>query len=586
MPRLARGAETGRPGSPTVRDRPRQRALMHAVLIVLLLESCGASAPREPDRADLVTLSIVGTNDLHGHLRALPLLAAHIEALRAARARDGGAVLLLDGGDVFQGTLESNLDEGASAVIGYEALGYDAVAIGNHEFDYGPVGPRATPGAEGDDPRGALKARIAEADFPFLASNLIVHDTGARAELGLPSVLIERAGIRAGVIGVTTEATTRATLPANVADLEVRPLAAAIAEEASSLRARGAVLVIVAAHAGARCSAFEDPEDLSSCEGDEEIFEVARALEPGTIDAIVAGHTHQGVAHRVAGIPIIESYSYGVAFGRIDLEIDRRAGRIRSTTIHAPHRLCADPLASPEAGCASQPYEGVEIVASQRVASALAPAIERAREQRERPLGVILAAPFTHSRNDEGPLGNLFADLMLRARPTCDLAMVNGGGLRIDVEAGPLTYGRLYEAFPFDNRFATVALRGADLRRMIESIAGHDGSFLSFAGLRARVSCREGAIRAELFRADGAPIGDEEPLRMATSDFLVAGGDGVLREVLASPDARVEIEDDPPIRELVALELGRTGGTLDPRQFFDPARPRIAFAAPRPMRCE
>ena len=136
----------------------------------------GAGAPgRDP----LVTISIVGTNDLHGHIEALPRLGGYIANLRRARARDGGGVVLLDAGDMFQGTLESNMNEGAAVVRAYNALKYDAAAIGNHEFDFGPVGPATAPRAPGDDPRGALKARAAEAQFPFLAANLVDAATGA-----------------------------------------------------------------------------------------------------------------------------------------------------------------------------------------------------------------------------------------------------------------------------------------------------------------------------------------------------------------------------------------------------------------------
>src|SRR5690606_18472831 len=145
--------------------------------------SRSAAVEQAPPPPDLATISIVGTNDLHGHIGALPLLGGHLANLRRARAHDG-AVLLIDGGDMFQGTLESNLEEGASVVRAYEALGYDAVTIGNHEFDYGPIGPRATPRAGTDDPRGALRARMAEADYPFLSANLLARETGAHAGVG------------------------------------------------------------------------------------------------------------------------------------------------------------------------------------------------------------------------------------------------------------------------------------------------------------------------------------------------------------------------------------------------------------------
>src|SRR5689334_15802414 len=140
---------------------------MRAVLLVLVLAlvGCpgggggGGERPRpvaKPARGS-VTITIVGTNDLHGAIDRLPILAGYVANLRELRAADGGAVLLVDAGDMFQGTLESNLNEGAAVIEAYNALGYAAAAVGNHEFDFGPAGPAATIQAPDDDARGALK---------------------------------------------------------------------------------------------------------------------------------------------------------------------------------------------------------------------------------------------------------------------------------------------------------------------------------------------------------------------------------------------------------------------------------------------
>jgi 5'-nucleotidase len=553
------------------------------LVVVALVLSCGAPRIRE-ELADRAVLTIVGTNDLHGHLRALPLLAGYLGVLRRERAADG-ALLLLDAGDLFQGTLESNLDEGASVVRAYEALGYDAVALGNHEFDYGPVGERATARSPDDDPRGALRARIAEARFPFLNANLRLRATGEPAHLGVPSILVERAGIRIGVVGVTTESTLRTTIAANVRDLEVRPLAEAIVEQARALRGAGARVVVVAAHAGGRCERFDDPRDLSSCLPNEEIMEVARALPPGLVDAIVAGHTHHAMAHEVNGIAIIESYSYGIAFGRIDLVVDRTTGRILDRRIHPPRRLCADAEASPSEGCEAGLYEGTPVTPDPAIGAVIAPALARAASLRERPLGVVLRERFSRDRETECALGNLFATLMLRARPGSDVALVNGGGLRAELPAGPLRYGSLYEAFPFDNRFARIRTTAGELSELLAVVLGRDGSFLSIAGLSAEARCEAGRLRVALRREDGRPLDDDEPLVVLTSDFLATGGDGALTAIADDPDA-IEIEDGPPIREELARMLSEMGGELELRAYFDPDRPRIRFPGPRPVRCE
>ncbi|HET9358387.1 MAG TPA: hypothetical protein VFO58_01495, partial [Vicinamibacterales bacterium] len=185
------------------------------------LAACTGFEPFAPPAT--ITLSIVGTNDLHGGILqrgdrgGLALLGGYVSNLRAARARDGGAVLLIDAGDMFQGTLESNLNEGAAVIAAYNALGYSAAAVGNHDFDFGPTGPASTPQQPGDDPRGALRARAAEASFPLLAANLIDTATGRPVEWRnvRPTTMVTAAGLRIGIVGVITEEALSVTVAAN-----------------------------------------------------------------------------------------------------------------------------------------------------------------------------------------------------------------------------------------------------------------------------------------------------------------------------------------------------------------------------------
>jgi 5'-nucleotidase len=561
------------------------------VAAFLVLGCTAVPRPENPSpRADdLVTISIIGTNDLHGHVRALPLLGGYLANLRRVRA-DDGAVVLLDGGDMFQGTLESNLGEGEVVVSAYEVLGYDAVAIGNHEFDYGPSGPRTTPREPGDEPRGALAARVRQAGFPFLNANLVERDTNRRLDLGLPSVLLERASIPIGVIGVSTEQTLTTTIAANVADLDIRPLAREIATEARALRQQGAAVVIVAAHAGGDCERFEEPDDLASCDPEQEIFEVARELPSGLVDAIVAGHTHRAVAHRVNGIPIIEAYSYGVAFGRVDLEIDRSSRRVVGLRLHPPQHLCGNAEASPEQAfemCAPPPYEGMPVLPDARVAAVIAPTLERAAVERERRLGPTLVHRFEAQYATESALGNFLVDLMLEARGDADAALINGGGLRADLPEGPLQYGALYQAFPFDNRFAIVQMSAGDLAQMIAENLASRGGILSIGGLRARARCETGELRVSLMRGDGRPVQSDEILRVLTSDFLATGREGMFQLIRErTPDA-IAIEDGPPIREAMMEVLTRHGETVFRAvDFYDPEQPRIAYEGTRPLSCD
>jgi 5'-nucleotidase len=568
------------------------------VALAALAGPTAAGAPRT------VIVSIVGTNDLHGRIEALPTLGGYLANLRRARARDGGAVVLVDAGDAFQGTLESNLGEGAAVVRGYNALRYDAMAIGNHEFDFGAIkmgtlkgspsppamgsGERSSPSPDaiGADPRGALKARAREAHFPFLAANVVDAASGqpVRWPNVRPTVLVDVAGVKIGLIGVTTMSTPRTTLAANFVGLGVTDIATTAVDDARALRADGAAAVVLVAHAGGGCTRLDDPDDLASCDPNGEIFQVARALPaappggPPTVDAVVAGHTHDGVAQRVAGIPVVEAFAEGRDFDRIDLTIDRDRRRVVSARIFPPQRLCAP------ARCADERYEGAPVVPDAAVARAIAPDLTLARARREASLGVTVTASVPRANKVESPLGNLFTDLMRAARPDADVALTNGGGLRADLPPGPLTYGRLYEAAPFDNRFATLPLTGADLARVVARNLGRTNGIVSLSGVRAVARCAGGELDVALERPDGRKVAPGERLVLVTSDFLATGGDGLFPEELRRA---ATLDGGLPIRDEMARVLRARGGQLagDAPALYDPARPRLVYPGPRPVAC-
>jgi 2',3'-cyclic-nucleotide 2'-phosphodiesterase (5'-nucleotidase family) len=543
------------------------------------------------------TISIIGTNDLHGGFLArngqggLALFAGYLANLRAARAKDGGAVVLLDAGDMFQGTLESNLTEGAPVIAAYNALGYNAVTIGNHDFDYGPEGDQAMPMNPDEDPRGALKARAAEAKFPFLASNIV--DTGTNQPVEWPNVkpstLLDLGGVKIGVVGLTTSETLQATLSMNTHGLAIAPLAPALANEAARLRNAGATVVIGVAHAGGVCKTFDAPTDLSSCGQNEEIFEVARTLPSGAVDVIVAGHRHERIAHDVAGVAIIESRSGGRAFGRVDLTIDRKTGRVQSHRLFPPQDICAVEdqagacVDEGTAGAATRRYEGLPVAPAPAIEATLAPAAEGAKARKEMPLNVNVEAPIRRSEDRHSPLGDLLVDLMVKRFGPADVAIYNTGGLRADIPAGPLTYGRLYEVFPFDNRIARLTVTGDELRRVAEGNLTAGGSRLLMAGVRATASCKGATLDVRLQRDNGTPVKPTDQLRVVTLDFLVTGGDGFF-DPIQPVKLTGSLTDGPIFRDVLAFNLMRQGGTL---KALPPSRVPSGIVAPgpRPVTC-
>lgn len=543
--------------------------------------------PLEPrKREGAVTISIVGTNDLHGAIGRLPLLAGYVANLREARKADGGGVILVDAGDMFQGTLESNLAEGADVVRAYNAIGYTAAAVGNHEFDYGPEGPAATPASADDDARGALKARAKEAKFPIMTANIQDRGSGSRIKWpNMPaSTLVEVANVKIGIIGASTEATPFTTMPANFVGLQMAPPPAqAITEEAKALRAQGASVIVVTAHIGSKCKDLDHPNDTSSCDSNEELFQVIRDLPKGMVDVFVAGHTHAAIAHRISDIAVIESYSSGRAFGRVDLRV-AADGHVSSVKVHKPQMLCPgeNPGENPMAldQCNPAPYEGKPVAVDRTVQTIADEALAKAQKRRSEPLGVRLAKAVTKSYKLESAEGNWFTDLMLAAQPTAQVAVTNGGGLRADMPAGELTYGSLFEAMPFDNRFALVDLKGAHLRKLITGNLTRDNAWLSWGGLTAKAKCSAKQLEVTIL-VGGKPLDENKSYRLVTSDFLASGGDGLIGR-LKLPEGSVKLTDVIIRDAMVEVLKKQKGAVIDADKL---AKRRVEFPGQRPLEC-
>jgi len=527
-----------------------------ALLICLLAGSCTTTPPVTPDS---LLISVIGTNDVHGVFLpeegrgGLATLSGYVGAVRAARAEDGGAVLLIDAGDMWQGTLESNLTEGASVVEAYNAMHFTAAAIGNHEFDFGPAGDAAVPKSEADDPRGALKQRATEMNFPLLAANLIDKSTGELVdwENVTPSVLINVQGIKLGIIGVMTDQALFTTISSNVIGLEIEPLVVAITREASLLRDSGAQLVIVTAHAGSRCEEFDDPWDLSSCDMDDEIMRVANGLPRGLVDHIIAGHTHERIAHFVNGISITSSIARTVTFARTDFVIERETGRILDREIFRPQAPC--PFVNDSNGaCAwentgsvsTARYEGHLVTPDDAVLEISMRAAAFAKDKKNEEVGPYLETPFLREGNPESPLGNLVVDAILWGAEG-DIAIHNvTGGIRANIPAGELTFGDVYEVFPFDNVTVVLDIAGRDLRRVIAKQAHNHHRRAGIAGMRVFVECADDVMSIEMLLDDGRSIANDDMIKVISNDFLALGGDNILTP--AAPDGGFVFSDELP----------------------------------------
>ncbi|HXA20494.1 MAG TPA: bifunctional UDP-sugar hydrolase/5'-nucleotidase [Thermoanaerobaculia bacterium] len=538
-----------------------------------------------------VHVFVVGTTDLHGSYDShaasknapayggLPLIAGYLEILRA----NHGRVIVVDSGDLFQGTLESNFFEGEPVVKGYNALGYDAAAVGNHEFDYGPAGPDSVARLPDQDPLGALKKNAREARFPFLSANMTEKATGKTPSWAKRYTIIDANGVKVGIIGLSTPETPAVTNSANVATLVFGDPVAATVSAAKELRAAGADAIIVIAHMGGRCRNIElNPEDSSSCEKDQEAMRFLQALPKGTIDAYFAGHTHSQMRHYINGVPALQPSPNGREIAILDMTIDPSQHKVTKAEMGPLTMVCAqvyektetcDPKKAP-AGASLVPrmFEGKAVAEAPKVAAIFKPYLEQVAAKKNQDLGIRTTDRFKRAYYRESPLGDLLTDAM-RTYMKADVAFLNSGGIRTDLPAGALIYANLFDVSPFDNFPAMVTMTGAQLRRMLEitSIGGGRG-ILQTSGLRytfdeGRDADKPAAQRnrlTEVALANGQPLDPAALYRVATIDFLVTG-EGLESLMKQIPAERIKIDYSRPIRELLIDALKAMPQPLAPK---------------------
>jgi 5'-nucleotidase len=339
-------------------------------------------------------------------------------------------------------------------------------------------------------------------------------------------------------------------------------------------------------HIGSECTKFDTADDDSSCDHKTELYSVLKDLAPGTLDVIIAGHTHAAIAHKINGVAVIESLSQGRAFGRVDLTIT--GGKLAGVKVFPPQLMC--PLdehknAVPIADCHPDPYEGKPVVADAAVQKIADAALDRAGVKRAEKLGVTLAAAVTKAYREESAEGDWFTELMLAAQPGTDIAMTNGGGLRADLPAGELTYGAFFEAIPFDNRFAIVDLSGAQLRDLVYRNLHGGGGFMSWGGLAAVAKCTNDKLVVDV-KVAGKPIDDKKTYKLVTSDFLVSGGDAALKH-LKLADTAIHATDvimRDGMADVLRARKGTPAATIDPAKIM--AHRRLDYTGKRPVRCK
>ncbi len=459
-----------------------------------------AFAPPAPtaSRPDSTLLRVLAINDFHGALesRVWPWSggrpvggAAALKPWLDSLARACFCTSIrLDAGDEMQGTPVSNFNFGRPAIAAFNALGIDAAAIGNHEFDWGV---------------DTLRARMAESRYRWVAANITDSAGTARPDWAEPFTVVVRNGVRVAVIGLALRATPETTAPRNVRGLAFGDGVAAVRRVLPQARA-AAEYVIVLAHIGAFCDGegAAAPLEPAACHG--EIIDLARGLDSGSVDLIVSGHTHSLVNTIVNGIPIVQARSSGAGIAVVDF-VRVGAGRQVRARIETPFsdRVNLDPGLADALRLDRQSIAAITERAVARIAIAL------------------------RRTGDEYGLGRLIADAQRNVAKT-DVALVNNGGIRADLAAGLATYGDLFQVEPFQNRLLRLVVSGKVLKATLEHALAGERPDAHVAGIEVWYDPRKPAGRRikKLRLASGRGVDDGGTYTLAVGDFLAAGGSG------------------------------------------------------------
>lgn len=471
-----------------------------------------------------VIISIIATNDIHGALFSYPAprakveprpviggmgaVATFVKRTRAVAAALGRPTLLLDAGDIYQGTPEGTLTQGGAMIPVLNALGYDAMTIGNHEFDHG---------------HGNAARLIASMRSPVLGANVVDISSGGIA-LGLrDDIFFDDLDI--GVIGLLTTQMPTLSFKANIAGLAFRSETEVLRERIAVLRDSGARTIIALTHTGVD-------------------FDRKVLGEEDGLDVIVGGHSHtplDSAAISPRGVIIIQTGGKTAEVARLDIAI-RSDGGVES---HAYRLVTMYADAYPPDGTISA------IIDSSTAGVA---------GEMSRVLGEADTA-VTASYRDESPMGRLATDV-LREWAGAEVAVLSGGGIRGSFAAGPIRRRDCFQVFPFGNELAVGEISGKALLKVFEHGVSTDRGRIQISGatIRADTSAAEGARLVEV-RIGGILIDPARSYRVTTDAFLAQGGSGYF----AGEKITWEIHPEIDLFELLAKRVESAGRiTADP----------------------
>ncbi len=504
-----------------------KRGVALALLAAFALTTQPAQA-YEKDKTYKIT--ILHTNDHHGHFwrseygeYGLAAQKTLVDSIRKEVAQEGGSVLLLSGGDINTGVPESDLQDAEPDFRGMNLIGYDAMAVGNHEFD---------------NPLTVLRQQEKWAKFPFLSANIYQKSTGER--LFKPWAIFTRQDIKIAVIGLTTDDTAKIGNPEYFTDIEFRKPAEEANVVIQELNMNEKPDVIIATtHMGH----YDNGDHGSNAPGD---VEMARSLPAGSLAMIVGGHSQDPVCmasenkkqvNYVPGTPcapdkqngiwIVQAHEWGKYVGRADFEF--RNGEMKMVNYQLiPVNL--KKKVTWNNGKSERVLYTPEIAENPQMLSLLTPFQNKGKAQLEVKIGSVnglLEGDRSKVRFVQTNMGRVILAAQI-ARTGADFGVMSGGGIRDSIEAGDITYKSVLKVQPLGNIVVYADMSGKEVVDYLTAVAQmkpDSGAYPQFANVS--FVAKEGKLTD--LKIKGEPVDPAKTYRMATLSFNATGGDGYPR---------------------------------------------------------
>jgi 2',3'-cyclic-nucleotide 2'-phosphodiesterase (5'-nucleotidase family) len=463
------------------------KKLSGIILLSFLIFSCPPSLfSGQPAAVDITILHV---NDTHGHIlpftekgvsRKTPLGGAAYLArmVQEEKSKNPEGTLLLAAGDMFQGTPVSNLFHGQPVIEVMNHLKFDALAIGNHEFDWGT---------------DMLNDLIVSSGFPYLSAN--IKDRHGHYLPGVkPYIMVERKNLKIAIVGVTTPEVFYSTKPGTIGRIEefkiYRP-ENILPDLIQKVREEGAQTVIVLSHLG---------------------LDADKKLAQGVhgIHVIVGGHSHTAIKTPVVAgdTIIIQAGCHGAYLGVFELSIDPATGKI----LHYKKNRILKKVPAGTDQAYDEVAAGIVHAYYDQIKDKFAEIVGETR--------VDLKRRYQRESN----IGNLICDAM-RKETHADIAFLNSGGIRTDIPKGKITLEQVFTLLPFDNALVTMKLTGKQILEILENNAKMEQGLLQASGIKIRYDISEpvGSRVKEVSIGD-KPLIKQKIYTVTTIDFLAAGG--------------------------------------------------------------